>query len=287
MDTAPIGGKSTFKLTTASASDPGQIRESNEDAVLDYARGEGLGEPLGLLMVADGMGGHQAGEVASRLAVETIYGMLESYLVHDDAEDTQPVRKSGEDANATLLSNGGSNILKRRLKAAIVHANKTIYEYAQQNPLEAGNLGTTLACVLIKGNTAIIANVGDSRVYLMRNQQLSRLTEDHSLVHHLVMNGQLAPEDMFDHPHRSVITRALGYNEDVQIDFVVQVLSSGDRLLVCSDGLWEMVRDEDQIAQLLRDAGDLPEAARQLIEIANSHGGLDNIGVAVGEFSPA
>lgn len=269
-------------INTASGSDPGLVRQSNEDTVLDYTRPAGLGVPMGLLIVADGMGGHQAGDVASRLAVETVYQELRPYLEHSDADDTQPGIRL--DAVQDRL-NGRLTFYQERVRAAVSTANLAIHEYASSHPVEAGNLGTTVALVFIRGDRAIVANVGDSRVYLLRQQVLQQLTRDHSLVGHLIRNGQIEPQDVFDHPHRSIITRALGFNPDVQIDITTQQLEAGDRLLVCSDGLWEMIRDEGEIARELQQASSPQAAVTHLIEAANRYGGADNIGVVVAEMT--
>jgi protein phosphatase len=266
-----------LRLFSASGTDPGLVRNSNEDTVLDYVRAPKLGEPLGLMIVADGMGGHQAGEVASKLAVETIFEVMQSYLKRNDAQDTIPAMRMDD----SPFPDGQANYLATRLQSAIQRANLAIHQYANDHPVEAGNLGTTVACVMIKGNHAVIANVGDSRVYLMRKSELSRVTEDHSLVQHLVENGQIKPEEVYDHPHRSIITRALGYSPEVSIDITPLPLASGDRLMVCSDGLWEMIREETEIAQILETASNPAEAVEELINMANGNGGMDNIGIAV------
>jgi protein phosphatase len=272
-----------MRLMTASGTDPGLVRSSNEDAVFDFVRSDELGEPLGLLIVADGMGGHLAGEVASQMAVEAIFEGLQDHLHRDDSDDTRPVSRAGAETPETLVD-GRSRYLMHRLEAVINDANLAIHDYALKHPSEAGNLGTTVACTLIKGDLAFVANVGDSRVYLLREGQLHQLTEDHSLVHHLVQNGQIEPDELYDHPHRSIITRALGYNPDVKVDMVSQRLKARDKVLICSDGLWEMVRDQEEIARCLLEAADLPGAVSALIEAARQGGGADNIGVAVGEL---
>ncbi len=266
-----------LKLFSASGTDPGLVRNSNEDTVLDYVRPTTLGEPLGMLIVADGMGGHQAGEVASKLAVETIFEVMQNYLKRDDSQDTIPALRDSD----SKYPNGQTNYLATRLQSAVQRANFAIHQYAQDNPVEAGNLGTTVACVIVKGDHAVIANVGDSRVYLMRKSELRKVTEDHSLVQHLVENGQIKPEEVFDHPHRSIITRALGYSVDVPIDIKPLPLISGDRIMVCSDGLWEMIREETEIAEILDKARNPAEAVEKLIDVANGNGGMDNIGIAV------
>jgi serine/threonine protein phosphatase PrpC len=242
-----------------------------------------MGEPLGIFIVADGMGGHQAGEVASQMAVDTIHKEMKRYLERDDGKDTIPIHRSDKPGERR---NGQTNYLKKRLRAAIRDANLAIHKYALAHPLDAGNLGTTVAVVVVKGNQAIIANVGDSRVYLLRKTQLIQLTEDHSLVHHLIENGQIKPDEIYDHPHRSIITRALGYNPDVSIDIFTEQLVLGDRIILCSDGLWEMIREDTEIVDAVEMAKNPKDAIKGLIDLANEYGGVDNIGVAICELVP-
>ncbi len=271
----------SFSLACASGSDPGLMRKSNEDSVFVYVRPNSLGEALGIFIVADGMGGHQAGEVASKLAVDTIYERMKRYLERDDGKDTIPIHSPKK---SNKRQNGQTNYVIKHLREAILDANLAIHKYALAHPLDAGNLGTTVAAVVVKGNQAVIANVGDSRVYLLREAELIQLTQDHSLVHHLIENGQLKPDEIYDHPHRSIITRALGYNPDVAIDIFTQRLAPGDRLLVCSDGLWEMIREDAEIVTAILTAATLTDAVTHLIEIAKGYGGADNIGVALCEL---
>ena len=272
---------SKFTLSSASGSDPGLIRKSNEDSVFDFVRPGDQGEPTGLFIVADGMGGHQAGDIASRLAVDTISEMMRRHLERDDAGDTVPVgtgkKKSG---------NGKSRFYEFQVRTAINQANTTIHNYAIKHPQEAGNLGTTVACAYVKGQQAVIGHVGDSRVYLFRDTSLEKLTEDHSLVSHLIQNGQIRPEDVYDHPHRSIITRALGYQKEVSIDVFTIPLIPGDQLMLCSDGLWEMIRDEQVIVDILATEDSLEESVGDLILTAKRNGGLDNIGVSLCKLIP-
>lgn len=263
----------TPSLRAACGTHPGQLRDINQDHVLSIVRPDELGEALGLLVVADGMGGHKAGEVASRLAVETIRESLAWMLEQDDA-------------NVTVLAgnpDGDNKSLERRLKRAIQEANQVIYDYSQRNKEDAGNLGCTVTCALVSGSKAVIANVGDSRTYLYRHDELQQLTEDHSYVWQLVREGFLEVEEIYDHPQRNVITRALGNQEEVAVDISTCALENGDRLLLCSDGVWEMIHDPAEIAASLA-INALDGAVDQLIEAANQYGGLDNIGVVVAEY---
>jgi len=263
----------TPSLRAAYGTDPGQLRDINQDNVFSLVRPQKLGQALGLLVVADGMGGHKAGEVASHLAVETIRDSLGWMLEQDDAESTV---LAGNPANE-------DSAMERRLRRAIKEANQVIYAYSQENKKDAGNLGCTVTCVLINGSRAVVANVGDSRTYLFRGNELQQITEDHSYVWQLVQEGFLKVEEIYDHPQRNVITRALGNQEEVDVDTWTYTLEDGDRLLLCSDGVWEMIHDPQEIAASLA-SEELQEAVDQLIEAANHYGGLDNIGVVVAEY---
>ncbi len=272
----------TSYLNIAAGSDTGRMRQVNEDAVYAYSGPKGLGEPVGLLAVADGIGGHKAGEVASHLAIQ----ILSEHLRHLLEPVDSPVLpgRAADLIQSHGARNGRSVMGRRALKKAVEVANRAIYRYSLRHPKDAGNLGTTLASALIFGNMGIIANVGDSRVYHQRGTDLRQLTEDHSIVGEMIMDGRLDPELAFDHPHRSVITRALGHHSDVAIDLFDIELQPGDRLLLCSDGLWEMIREPSLISWMLSRAESLEEAVETLIGSANQNGGFDNISVVVGEI---
>ena len=268
-----------FALRAAAGTDTGQLRDLNQDSVLAFVRPPELGEPLGLFVVADGMGGHQAGEVASQLAVNTIREKLAFMLEQDDSAATVLLDTADNTDDIPSESIG----LARRLKLAVEDANKAIFEYAQRNPGTAGNLGCTVTCAIVSGNKLVIANVGDSRTYRMSGGVLSQLTSDHSYVWDLVQEGHILSDEIYDHPHRNVITRALGSQEKVPVDLLSDKLEPGDRLLLCSDGVWEMIRDQHEIAELLQ-VDELETAVNQFVEKANYYGGTDNIGVVVVEF---
>ncbi len=265
-------------LLAAAKTDPGQVHSVNQDSTFAYVREPELGKTRGLFIVADGMGGHQAGEVASRLAVETISQELDFLLQQSDMDETtpSPVPDAGGSAEQGRL-----DLFAKRLQIAIDGANEAINDYGQSDPATAGNVGTTLTCVLVDDNQAIVANIGDSRTYLMRDQQLKQITQDHSYVAHLVREGQLAPEEVFVHPRRNVITRSLGFQPDVTADFWTMFLRPGDRLLLCSDGLWEMVQDDAVMAGYIASATHPAQSAEALVAAANAKGGADNIGVVV------
>lgn len=262
-------------LDIATATDAGQERDLNEDAVFADQRMQLSGAPTALLIAADGMGGHEAGEVASALAVETIRKRLGwEAVIATNVRDTQPLPSL--ETHIDSLEND-----EIRLRLAVEEANTVIVDYAQAHLSSAGNLGATVVAVQIGGDTAHVASVGDSRVYLLRDGALSQLTEDHSFVGELVRLGELSAEAAYDHPQRSVVTRALGNKLDVKVDVSSHRLQSGDRLMLCTDGLWEMVRDSAEIRNILQHAATAAQAAQALVNRANDYGGHDNIGVVV------
>jgi PPM family protein phosphatase len=228
----------------AGRTDVGRQRTTNEDAYLDSAP---------LFGVADGMGGARAGEVASRIAVET--------LADEGAAD------SGHSGAEALLA------------ATARDANRRIYELAQEDDSRAG-MGTTFTAVMVDGSDVVTGHVGDSRLYRFRDDRLERLTRDHSLVEELVRRGELDPAEAESHPQRSIITRALGPEPEVEVETFTCPGRAGDVYLVCSDGLTSMV-SEEPVAEVLRASQTLEEAADRLVEAANEAGGKDNITVVL------
>ena len=225
--------------------DTGRQRRDNEDSA--YVR-------VPLFVVADGMGGAQAGEVASALAVEEFRrGLPESDPEHPTAE--------------------------QRLAQRVQTANRRIYETAQVEHEHSG-MGTTLTAVYLDDSDLAIAHVGDSRAYVFRDGELTRLTHDHSLVEELMRRGKLTPEQAAEHPQRSIITRALGIEPEVEVDTWTFPGRGGDVVLLCSDGLTSMI-DESQIAEVLRSESDLERVGERLIHEANEAGGRDNITVVM------
>jgi protein phosphatase len=224
----------------AALSDVGRARQSNEDSYLERSP---------LFVVADGMGGARAGEVASAIAVETA--------------GSTDVGKSPEQDLAEVAKS----------------ANREIYRKAQEDSEHAG-MGTTFTGALVTGSEIAIGHVGDSRMYRLRDGELERLTQDHSLVEEFVRQGKLTPEEAEVHPQRSIITRALGPEPEVQVDTFTYPGRDGDVYLLCSDGLTGMI-SEQEVADVLKSAGSLDEAAKQLIDAANANGGRDNITVVL------
>jgi PPM family protein phosphatase len=235
-----------MRLVFAAATDVGRMRKNNEDSYLSA-------KPVAA--VADGMGGHSAGEVASAIAIEELAALGER----------------GPWENETAATDD--------LKQAILRANRRIREMAASDR-KLNGMGTTLVALLQDGDMVHVANVGDSRGYLLRQGELSQVTVDHSLVQELVDDGRLSPEDAERHPQRSVITRALGIDPEVEFDLFTYKLQVGDRLLLCSDGLSDVV-EPTQIRNVLLRVRSPQKAARQLITVANEQGGPDNITVIV------
>ena len=257
----------TIELSVFAETDIGQSRAVNQDRVFAWASPLAKENRLALLLVADGMGGHQAGEVASKLAVETISTLLLPRLEQDLAQSPESLAE-----------------LERILREAIEEASAEIRRYAETQLDAANGMGTTIAAALIQGDQAIIAHVGDSRIYLLGQAGLEQLTRDHTAVSELVAEGLLDAEDILDHPQRHILSQALGASPWIEIDTRVIPIRPGDWLLLCSDGLWSMVRDITSIEQILGRAGSPEEAVWALIEAANQHGGEDNIGIAIGQI---
>lgn len=247
----------------AGLTDVGRKREHNEDSLLVAA-------DLNLVAVADGMGGHAAGEVASGLAVEELARYFAAPS-SPDAERTMPPGWSPSTSTAAL-----------RLLEALDAANLRILHEAHAAG-QAG-MGTTCVAALLEPARATVAWVGDSRAYLYRDGAVTLLTEDHSLVNELLRSGQLKPADLATFPHGNVITRALGASGQVEADVVEVTLQDGDVLLLCCDGVNGMLEDA-QIAEALALETDLTRAAQALVDAANAAGGLDNITVVLARWN--
>lgn len=227
--------------TWASATDTGLVRSNNEDAVAP--RDMGMETAPFVVGVADGMGGHTGGEVASRIALDTALDL--------DGDVVQRVRA----------------------------ANRAVLDAARRDPSLTG-MGTTLTLGRFDGDQVDIGHVGDSRAYLLRDGEMEQVTTDHSLMSEMLSRGEISPEEAAVHPYRSVITRAIGLQADVPVDHEQRRLRSGDRMLFCSDGLTGMV-DMEHIREILEEDRHPTEAVWSLIEAANAAGGADNISVVV------
>lgn len=244
------------KLEAQAWTDPGPVRENNEDAFF-------VDEDGGLFIVADGMGGHAAGEVASRVAVDTVRELLQGGIDPDETRLDREVTDPGD-------------VLRERLRYAMNQASGRIRREAQRNPAWHG-MGTTVAVVLIEGDQAHIAHVGDSRVYLLREGRLSRLTRDHTIVQQEIDAGRLTPEQARHVPHRNYLTQSVGYHGPVEPDTATRMLMPGDLFLLCSDGLTDPL-DDARIREICATTHPADLAVR-LVECALGGGGEDNITV--------
>lgn len=239
------------------ATDQGQQREHNEDNYL-------VDKNLNLFVVADGMGGHAAGEVASSLCVRRVRDAV--------SENRDIIKKYDEGGGADRKD------VLRVLEHAVQAACSAIYERAQQQPEKRG-MGTTCSLLLLAGDRGFIAHVGDSRVYLMRQSQIHQLSEDHSLINELARRGKLDPKDIDKSPYKNfknAVTRAVGVYESVEVDTLDFDVLPGDRFLLCSDGLHHYFESDETISGILREA-DAKDATQRFVDLANDGGGHDNI----------
>lgn len=237
--------------------DVGRSRDKNEDSCIYRKFNNGWD----LLMVADGMGGHNAGEIASSIAVRSITEYLEEKI------------KDGID-----ISN-----MEDVLTSAIAKANDDIYTEAQNN-VSCSGMGTTVTMAVISRDEVLIGHIGDSRAYILSNNKLKKITSDHSLVAELVKNGTITEDEAQHHPQRNIITRALGAKDNVKVDIEKIGIMPSDIILLCSDGLTNML-DDGKIEEILIKNQDIENGAHELIDLANSLGGYDNITVAVAKVT--
>lgn len=231
--------------------DVGRKREVNQDYV--FATDQKIGPFPNLLVVADGMGGHKAGDFASKYTVEVL---KEELMASEEGKPEQILKKCIDTANRKLIEAAFSDI-------------------------KLEGMGTTLVVATVIGNTLHFANIGDSRLYLIDNK-IKQLSKDHSLVEEMVRLGGIRAEDARNHPDKNIITRAMGVKEEAEADFYEYRLKRGDVILMCTDGLSNMVEDEDMFG-LVKGARDIVEAVNLLIDRANYNGGRDNIGVVLAE----
>lgn len=242
----------------------GQKRGHNEDNLC-------LLPEQNLYLAADGMGGHAAGEVASQIAVDTIAEFFE-----DTAEDEELTWPYKMETDLSYEEN--------RLAASIKLANLRIHEKAESDPGKHHGMGTTIVATYISDDTVYVGHVGDSRIYRFRDDELQQVTDDHSLLNDYIKMKDLSEEEIENFPHKNVIVRALGMKETVQVDVDTQKPKNGDVYLLCSDGLCDMLSD-DQIEQIVADErDDLDACVDELIDAANEEGGNDNITVVLVEI---
>ncbi len=247
-----------MRITSCGMTDVGVKRTNNEDNYL-------INEELNLYVVCDGMGGHVGGEFASAIAVNTVEEVLTSMEFRPEEHDVDP-------------ADGPVEVTREKLRYAVRLAGKRIFEKAREEP-EYQGMGTTCLALLVQGGNAFIAHVGDSRGYLVRDGRIEQLTEDHSLVNEKIKAGLITPEQAKTHKLKNIITRSLGYMEEVEVDVQVQAVRRGDRFVLCSDGLSNFV-ETGEIGEMALDHGP-QEAARRLIELACERGGDDNITVII------
>jgi len=243
--------------------DVGRRRERNEDAFL-------VDEPLGLFVVADGMGGHAGGDIASRLAVDTVGTTIRAAAADPDGPFAEHVPLP-------------ESPLPDVLRDAVSEACRAIFRRAQEEPALVG-MGTTVTAMLLRGSDAFFAHVGDSRAYLVRGELIQQISEDHSFVYEQVKAGVITAEEARHSRFKNIITRSVGFEEDVVVDLMGLVAEPGDLFVLCSDGLANLVEDHE-IRALAR-ATSLDELPGALIDLANERGGDDNITVIAVALEP-
>lgn len=245
------------KITIMGLTDTGIVRNKNEDAI-------GYDSALGLVVLADGMGGHRGGEIASAMTVDTVIDKLQQSL---------PEVSPGEVDEASGFSRESICI-----QNAVVEANQQVYQAAESNPDHKG-MGTTVVVLQFYNNSFSLAHIGDSRCYRLRSDKFEQITKDHSLLQELIDRGFYTPEEARKSMNKNLVTRALGIDPIVMPDIQEDIVLKNDVYLLCSDGLTDLVEDEDIYLTIKQFSANLEEAAKQLITKANQNGGKDNISV--------
>ena len=245
------------KITIMGLTDTGMVRSKNEDAI-------GFDSALGLVVLADGMGGHRGGEIASSMTVDAIIDVLQQRL---------PEINSGEIDDAS-----GFSMESICIQDAVVSANELVYKTAETNPEQKG-MGTTIVVLQFYNNSFSLAHIGDSRCYRLRAKKFEQITRDHSLLQELIDRGFYTPEEARNSMNKNLVTRALGIDPIVMPDIQEDIVLKNDVYLLCSDGLTDLVEDEDIYLTIMQFSANLEEAAKQLITKANKKGGKDNISV--------
>ena len=246
-----------MKISGIGLTDIGRRRQINEDYYI-------CDNQQSVYLVADGMGGVAGGELASKMAADTFLTRIHAFLQDDDV--TLPFE---------IERNNG--YIPSLMKYAIEEANATVYQYGMNDPSMKG-MGTTFTAVIPYNGTLYVGHIGDSRLYRIRGHEITQLSEDHTLVQQLVNQGQITPQEARHHPKKNVITRSLGPKSKIKIDIFSESLMPGDIYLLCSDGLYGMVQEEEFSNQLLAlEGNDLEGIGKQLINLANEGGGKDNI----------
>jgi PPM family protein phosphatase len=244
-----------MKVVSAGLTDVGRKRNHNEDSFL-------IDDELQLYVVADGMGGHAGGGTASRIAVETI------------DKELRRSRESRDNPFATS-PNLQDSLLPDALRTAVERACLAIFTTAQEDPRLSG-MGTTVISLVVRDNHAFFAHVGDSRAYLVRGPLIQQVSEDHSLVNEQIKAGMITPEEAKHSRYKNIITRSVGFEEEVQVDVMGVVAEPGDVFLLCSDGLANMVEDRE-LHEVVQATPEIAQVPQRLIDLANERGGDDNI----------
>lgn len=242
-------------MISAAYSDIGKKRLANEDSyfVSEFTKNTGY------IIVADGMGGHRGGAVASKMTVDCIKGYFDAHFAWKSESD-----------------------IKSLLRGGIELANKTVYAAAKKDSLLLG-MGTTVVLCIVENENLYIANVGDSRLYHITSDKINQVTKDHSVVQELIDLGEISEKEAENHPNKNLITRAVGTNEEVETDFYKFKARCGDMVVICTDGLSNMV-EKEEIKDIVTREDDLKNAVKKLVDRANERGGLDNITVAAVKF---
>ena len=255
----------SIRLLVGQRSDPGQVRELDEDSLFVLTMAptyeSRTGPVLGFFVVADGMGGHASGEIASKMALQMLVERVMQSIILPEVAGELVL----EDEVLALL------------RQATIAANDAVYLARQKRD---SDMGTTLTTAYIRDNRLFVAHVGDCRAYRFNADGLEQLTTDHSVVANMVAEGQIEPEEIYTHPHRSIVTRCIGDKPVIEVDTNMLPLIPGDRVVLCCDGLWEMIRDEG-IEDVLMQEADSQTACDLLVQHANAAGGEDNISVVV------
>lgn len=238
-------------MKTYSVTDIGRKREMNQDFV--FCREQPVGILPNLFIVADGMGGHNAGDFASRFAVEEF------------------VRQVQGSSQKTLI---------QTMEDAVRRTNRLLIEQAKERP-ELKGMGTTFVAATVKESDMYVANIGDSRLYLIGREEITQITQDHSLVEEMIRRGEIRREEGRFHPNKNVITRAMGASVDVVPDFFEVRLAPEDIVLLCSDGLSNMMDDREILSVIRESRGDMEKAGNELLRLANEYGGRDNISIVL------
>lgn len=261
--------KKTLQITSAAFTDRGQKRELNQDTIFHQTTQTESGENIGLFLVCDGMGGHQAGEVASQIAMEVI------------TRELGPLFSLSEMFSHEEKTRPSYITLSHDVEEAILKANDEIRQYAKNHPDEAAKMGTTVTLVLIRERLAHIVNVGDGRVYAWREGELTQITRDHSLAAKMAELGEIDETKIAHHPRSNVIYRSVGTDTNIEVDVFDWNLEAGDKLLLCSDGLWKAFGTSEELARWLGAETTPADLCQQLVTHAKHRDGSDNISAIV------